>query len=69
MQAQTQVHWKKLCFKLTGWLIAEIILSFLNVDTLADYGEFILGRHSLTAIANYPTITLITPPTSPSSIS
>lgn len=67
MQAQSQVHWKKLCFKLTGWLIAEIILSLLNFDTLADYGEFILGRHSLTA-TNQPTITLIIPPTSPSSI-
>ena len=36
--------WKKLLVKTLIWLAAEIYLSLLGLDTLADYSEFILIR-------------------------
>ena len=40
-----QVKWKKLLAKTVIWLAAEILLNFLGVDDLADYGEFIFDRN------------------------
>lgn len=36
-----QVKWQKLFLSATVWLVTEIILNFLGLDNLADYGEFI----------------------------
>ncbi len=36
--------WTNLVIKLVVWLIAEIVLTFLGLDNLADYGEFILAK-------------------------
>ncbi|MGH2416283.1 MAG: hypothetical protein ACRDEA_21850 [Microcystaceae cyanobacterium] len=33
--------WKKSLLKITLWLTAEILLNFLNLDTLSDYSEFV----------------------------
>ena len=39
-----QFKWKKLIVKTLIWVAVEIYLSLLGLDTLADYGEFILVR-------------------------
>jgi len=36
------VQWKKLVAKTVLWLAAEILLNSLNLDTIADYSEFVL---------------------------
>lgn len=35
---------KKLLFKITVWLVAEILLNASGLDNLADYSEFIFER-------------------------
>jgi hypothetical protein len=35
-----QVDWKKLLFQTTAWLLAEVLLTCLGTDDLADYSEF-----------------------------
>ncbi len=39
-----QVSWKDLIMKLTVWLLSEILLTFLGLDNLADYSEFIFSQ-------------------------
>ncbi|WP_446391553.1 hypothetical protein [Coleofasciculus sp. B1-GNL1-01] len=39
------IHWKKLVFTTTLWLVTEIILNLLGLDNLADYSEFVFGRN------------------------
>jgi hypothetical protein len=41
-----QVKWKDLLIKIVIWLAAEILLSLLGVDNLADYGEFIFSKET-----------------------
>ena len=36
----TQVHWKKLFLQTTMWLVAEVFLTYIGIDDLADYSEF-----------------------------
>ena len=37
-----QIHWQKLFLKIVFWLSAEIALTCLGLDDLADYSEFLL---------------------------
>ncbi len=37
-----QIYWPKLLLKILFWLSAEIALSCLGLDDLADYSEFLL---------------------------
>ena len=37
-------HANKLIAKIVIWLAAEILLSFLGLDDLADYSEFVYER-------------------------
>lgn len=39
-----KIHWKKLFFSLVLWFVAEICLTILGLDDLADYSEFILNK-------------------------
>jgi hypothetical protein len=39
-----QVKWKKLLIKLLIFSVSEVLLNFLGVDNLADYGEFVFER-------------------------
>ena len=39
-----QIKGKNLLAKTVVWLAAEILLSFLGLDNLADYSEFIFDR-------------------------
>lgn len=43
-----KAQWKSILFKTTIWLAAEIFLNLLGIDNLADYGEFVFGRKSIT---------------------
>ncbi len=36
-----RVKWKQLLLKILVWLAVEILLTFLGLDDLADYSEFI----------------------------
>lgn len=38
--------WKPLITKIVMWLAAELILTSLGMDTLADYGEFVFDARS-----------------------
>lgn len=45
-----QVRWKKLFFQTTMWLVAEVFLTCIGIDDLADYSEFhFIYRDDLTA--------------------
>ncbi len=39
------VRWKTVLARITVWLAAEILLSFLGIDDMADYSEFIFERY------------------------
>lgn len=40
-----QVKWKKLIVKITIWLFIEVLFSFLGLDNLADYSEFVFEKY------------------------
>jgi hypothetical protein len=41
------VPWKKLLLRITIWLAIEISFTFLGIDDLADYVEFVDDRNFL----------------------
>lgn len=41
-----QVRWSKLFLKTAVWVCAEIALTFLGMDDLADYSEFVFQDRS-----------------------
>jgi hypothetical protein len=43
------VKWKKLIFKVGIWLTLEVFFSYVGVDTIADYSEYIFDRSLITA--------------------
>ena len=45
-------QWHKILIKITFWLILEILLNVLGLDSLADYSEFIFEGHDM-AVNNY----------------
>ena len=45
-----QVRWKKLFLKTSVWLTAEIILTVVGLDNLADYSEFVLQNQTMTQV-------------------
>jgi len=46
-----KVKWSKLVFKIIGWLSAEIFLTAIGLDNLADYSEFVFQYRALVQIA------------------
>ena len=46
-------HWKKGLAQITFWLFTEILLSFLGLDNMADYSEFVF-KYKVMAINNHP---------------
>lgn len=36
---------KSLLFKIILWMVTEMFLNLLGLDSIADYGEFVSGRH------------------------
>jgi len=43
------IKWKKLVFRLSVWLALEAYFGYVGVDTIADYSEYLLDRHNVTA--------------------
>jgi hypothetical protein len=41
------IRWKKALLTTAVWLAAEVLLNFLNLDLLADYGEFVLQKQTI----------------------
>lgn len=46
-----KIHWKKGLAQITFWLFTEILLSFLGLDNMADYSEFIF-KYKVMTISN-----------------
>ena len=42
-----KVNGKILLVRIAVWLVAEILLNFLELDALADYSEFIFERNGI----------------------
>ncbi len=42
-----QIKWKTLLTKTFIWLVAEILLNSIGLDTLADYSEFVFDKNAL----------------------
>lgn len=42
-----EIEWKILFKKTLVWIVAEILLNCMGVDTLADYSEFLFDRNTL----------------------
>lgn len=40
-----KIQGKNLLFKIILWLVTEMLLNLLGLDSIADYGEFVSGRH------------------------
>ena len=40
-----EIRWKILLTQVLIWLVAEILLNSLGIDTLADYSEFIFAQN------------------------
>ncbi len=38
------IQWHELLYKLTIWLVVEIVLNLMGLDDMADYSEYIFGR-------------------------
>ena len=50
-----KVKWSQLALKITVWLFAEIYLTVIGLDNLADYGEFVFQYKALVTIADAST--------------
>ena len=46
-----KIRWKTLLIKTLIWLVAEILLSFIGMDNLADYSEFVFDRNAIVHIS------------------
>ena len=42
-----EIRWKTLLTKSLIWLVAEIALNSLGLDTLADYSEFVFDKNAI----------------------
>lgn len=45
-----RVRWKKLFVKTSVWVTAEIVLTVVGLDNLADYSEFVMQSQQLTQV-------------------
>ena len=50
-----KVKWSELFIKIVVWLSAEIFLTALGLDNLADYSEFVFQYRALIQIAQTST--------------
>ena len=42
-----KVRWRTLLTKTIIWLVAEILLNSIGIDTLADYSEFVFDKNAI----------------------
>lgn len=59
-----KMQWQKVFVKTTVWLTAEVLLSLLGIDDLADYSEFIFERH-FTVTSGFLELAIATTPSCP----
>lgn len=57
----TQVRQQKLLSDLTLWLAAELLLTLVGLDTLADYSEFLTSQTSIHQYCHSQELVLLTP--------
>ena len=50
-----KAKWSQLVLKIIVWLFAEMYLTVLGLDNLADYGEFVFQHKALLTIAEAST--------------
>lgn len=50
-----KVKWSQLFIKTIFWLSAEIYLTVIGLDNLADYGEFVFQDKTLSTMAQTST--------------
>jgi hypothetical protein len=43
---------RRLIFELFIWLLAEIVLGYLEMDNLADYSEYLKGQDMIALLSN-----------------
>ena len=54
-----KIQWQKLWFKIILWLGAEILLTSIGLDDLADYSEFLCQQQEMASMGKaYPTLTV-----------
>ena len=53
------IQWHELLYKLTVWLLAEIVLNLMGLDDMADYSEFIFSNSSISVASISPCVTRI----------
>ncbi|MFP4411967.1 hypothetical protein [Coleofasciculus sp.] len=53
-------QWKKAFFKVTTWVLSEIVLNLLGLDDLADYSEFIFDPEVI--VSQHHSVILVAPP-------
>jgi hypothetical protein len=46
------VKWKPFLTRVVCWAIAEVLLTLLGLDNLADYSEYLSDRHSTIVLCN-----------------
>ena len=46
-----EIHWRRLCQHAFFWLFAELTLTVIGVDNIADYIEYLLSRQKLITVA------------------
>ena len=46
-----EVKWKTLLTKTLIWLLAEILLNTMGLDTLADYSEFVFDKNAIVHVS------------------
>lgn len=60
LQPQPPVRWRQAMLKGTLWLSSELVLGLIGMDTIADYGEFLMNyrmaEHLGQAIATLTTL-------------
>jgi len=56
-------QWQKACFKVTTWVLSEIVLNMLGLDDLADYSEFIFDPEVI--VSQHNAVIMVAPPHPP----
>ncbi len=44
-----EIRWKKLVLRVGLWLTLEIFFSYVGLDTIADYSEFVFERNLISS--------------------
>jgi hypothetical protein len=52
---------KKVLVKTVLWVVTEVMLNLLNLDTLADYSEFLFETEGTLLTTYHPNVTLVIP--------